>query len=274
MRFTAIGLGIGVLLALALSLITRRFVWGTTLLDPVPYGRRSRAVRIGRAGRVLARGEAGSAGGAEGRAANVVGAIQGEDDSRTPHVHPCTVSRRVRGGARRTKCRCAAHRRPAPAREVHTTGYDVHAPRFRHGFREGHAARQHRSVCHDIRPQHAVPTHRGALRAPLNPLQRPDAASRPRAASGGKRLDTSLVLIAHRAATVNGHCRRASARSTRFASAHRRTTAHREVSLVSPAGEERASAYSAIPPNSPRSTPNTTRTCSTAFPAFAAMATT
>jgi ABC-type antimicrobial peptide transport system permease subunit len=37
MRFTTVGLGVGVLLAMALSLITRRFVWGTSLLDPVPY---------------------------------------------------------------------------------------------------------------------------------------------------------------------------------------------------------------------------------------------
>ena len=37
MRFTMAGLGVGVLLAMALSLITRRFVWGTSLLDPVPY---------------------------------------------------------------------------------------------------------------------------------------------------------------------------------------------------------------------------------------------
>jgi putative ABC transport system permease protein len=37
MRFTAIGLGIGVLMAAALSLLTRMFVYGTSMLDPVPY---------------------------------------------------------------------------------------------------------------------------------------------------------------------------------------------------------------------------------------------
>jgi hypothetical protein len=37
MRFTAIGLGIGVLLAAGLSLFTRMFVYGTSMLDPVPY---------------------------------------------------------------------------------------------------------------------------------------------------------------------------------------------------------------------------------------------
>ena len=37
MRFTAIGLGVGVLLAGGLSLLTRMFVYGTSMLDPVPY---------------------------------------------------------------------------------------------------------------------------------------------------------------------------------------------------------------------------------------------
>jgi ABC-type antimicrobial peptide transport system permease subunit len=37
MRFTASGLGIGVLLAVGLSLLTRMFVWGTSMLDPIPY---------------------------------------------------------------------------------------------------------------------------------------------------------------------------------------------------------------------------------------------
>jgi ABC-type antimicrobial peptide transport system permease subunit len=37
MRFTAIGLAIGVLLAAGLSLFTRMFVYGTSILDPVPY---------------------------------------------------------------------------------------------------------------------------------------------------------------------------------------------------------------------------------------------
>jgi predicted permease len=37
MRFTATGLGIGVLLAIGLSLLTRMFVWGTSMLDPIPY---------------------------------------------------------------------------------------------------------------------------------------------------------------------------------------------------------------------------------------------
>jgi ABC-type antimicrobial peptide transport system permease subunit len=37
MRFTAIGLGLGVVMAAALSLVTRIFVFGTSLLDPVPY---------------------------------------------------------------------------------------------------------------------------------------------------------------------------------------------------------------------------------------------
>jgi ABC-type antimicrobial peptide transport system permease subunit len=37
MRFTTVGLGIGVLLAMGLSLLTRMFVWGTSLLDPIPY---------------------------------------------------------------------------------------------------------------------------------------------------------------------------------------------------------------------------------------------
>jgi putative ABC transport system permease protein len=37
MRFTTVGLGIGVLLAMGLSLFTRMFVWGTSLLDPMPY---------------------------------------------------------------------------------------------------------------------------------------------------------------------------------------------------------------------------------------------
>jgi len=37
MRFTAIGLAIGVLLAAGLSLFTRMFLYGTSMLDPVPY---------------------------------------------------------------------------------------------------------------------------------------------------------------------------------------------------------------------------------------------
>ena len=37
MRFTTVGLGTGVLLAMGLSLFTRMFVWGTSLLDPIPY---------------------------------------------------------------------------------------------------------------------------------------------------------------------------------------------------------------------------------------------
>jgi ABC-type antimicrobial peptide transport system permease subunit len=37
LRFTGAGLGIGVLLAVGLSLFTRMFVWGTSMLDPLPY---------------------------------------------------------------------------------------------------------------------------------------------------------------------------------------------------------------------------------------------
>jgi hypothetical protein len=37
MRFAAIGLGIGVLFAGLLSLLTRPFVYGTSMLDPLPY---------------------------------------------------------------------------------------------------------------------------------------------------------------------------------------------------------------------------------------------